>query len=385
MTERSEDAAAKLAKAAIMPVKINTAHLPEGVAGQPYSATVVAAGGRPPYSWTLLKPPPGITLSEAGLLAGTPESAGTFPLHLRVTDFAGCSAKATLRLVSQLPAAGRWFPLYPGTGMSNGSIGQIKGFFVGVASTNGQNLTVVSAGGYAFRPPRGTPLPDMVKGNVVSGGGKLWFVSVNANFQPLVASFDTAAESWVPLSAPAVFGERFALRSAWFDDSLWALGGESATGWGSAVSRSSDGVHWQNLPDAPWQGRYDPVSFGFGGKLWMGGGGNGAAISDLWSTSDGISWTQASDVPWLSSGGILRAATPLGGDRILASVAAPGGPSSQTSFWLMTSAGEWTPAPIPAAPTSFGQCRSLALCGDNIYSCDDGMNIQVYRQPESGY
>lgn len=45
--------------------------LPTGVAGLFYSVQFAASGGTPPYLWTCNSPPPGISMSSAGLLSGT--------------------------------------------------------------------------------------------------------------------------------------------------------------------------------------------------------------------------------------------------------------------------------------------------------------------------
>ena len=68
--------------------------LPPGMVGAPYSQSLVASGGTPPY--TLQFAPmsdvvPGLTLSPAGLLSGAPTAPGSFRLLLGLTDGAGNS------------------------------------------------------------------------------------------------------------------------------------------------------------------------------------------------------------------------------------------------------------------------------------------------------
>ena len=70
---------------------ISTAALPSAVTGQPYSATLTALGGIPPVSadsWSLVggSLPPGLNLSAAGIISGTPTVVGTFPFVLEVAD-----------------------------------------------------------------------------------------------------------------------------------------------------------------------------------------------------------------------------------------------------------------------------------------------------------
>ncbi|UDM48834.1 putative Ig domain-containing protein [Cupriavidus sp. MP-37] len=62
---------------------------PPGFVGGAYSQSLaVASGGTGPYTYTLASGalPPGMTLSSAGLLAGTPIAGGTFNFTVRATD-----------------------------------------------------------------------------------------------------------------------------------------------------------------------------------------------------------------------------------------------------------------------------------------------------------
>jgi large repetitive protein len=56
---------------------ITTGALPGATKGQPYSTTLAASGGNPPYKWKLVsgKPPKGLKLNKStGTIAGTPSS-----------------------------------------------------------------------------------------------------------------------------------------------------------------------------------------------------------------------------------------------------------------------------------------------------------------------
>ncbi len=69
------------------PLQITTQSLPQGVVGVPYSTTLSATGGVPPYAWNASGGlPPGLSLSRAGVLSGTPTAAGNSVVSVAVAD-----------------------------------------------------------------------------------------------------------------------------------------------------------------------------------------------------------------------------------------------------------------------------------------------------------
>lgn len=67
--------------------------------GIPFGFVLEASGGVSPYSWTALGSlPAGLTLSSAGVISGTPSSAGAASFAVRVTDSAGNSDQANYSL-----------------------------------------------------------------------------------------------------------------------------------------------------------------------------------------------------------------------------------------------------------------------------------------------
>jgi hypothetical protein len=67
---------------------VTSISLPSGTVGVPYTANLQAAGGVPPYTWSLLSGelPSGFNLSQAGVISGTPGSSGTSMFSVQVTD-----------------------------------------------------------------------------------------------------------------------------------------------------------------------------------------------------------------------------------------------------------------------------------------------------------
>ena len=75
-------------------LSVTTASLPAGTvfssSGKAYSATLHAASGYPPYTWSLVKGskalPGGLALSSKGVISGHAKAAGTFSFEVRVGD-----------------------------------------------------------------------------------------------------------------------------------------------------------------------------------------------------------------------------------------------------------------------------------------------------------
>jgi len=73
----------------IKAISVTTKSLPGGTHQVAYKTTLKAAGGTAPYHWILTggtKLPPGLKLSGAGVISGTPTTAGTYSFQVRVTD-----------------------------------------------------------------------------------------------------------------------------------------------------------------------------------------------------------------------------------------------------------------------------------------------------------
>jgi hypothetical protein len=70
------------------PLQITTSSLPSGELNVPYSASLTAAGGNPPYKWSVIGSlPPGLRLNKSrGTLSGRPKASGTVTFSVEVTD-----------------------------------------------------------------------------------------------------------------------------------------------------------------------------------------------------------------------------------------------------------------------------------------------------------
>src|SRR5208283_4784413 len=79
---------------------ITTTSLPGGEAGVGYSQTLAASGGTTPYTWSVSAGtlPAGLSLSSAGVISGTPTTAGTSSFTVQVADSAGGKATQALSI-----------------------------------------------------------------------------------------------------------------------------------------------------------------------------------------------------------------------------------------------------------------------------------------------
>ena len=135
--------------ASTTPLAISTVSLPQGTAGNSFSAQLAATGGTAPYSWTISSGglPPGLTLTAAGLISGQPSTQGTYSFGVRVSDNLSQTAGQTYSLV-----------ISPGTQPVSITTDSLPG---GTAGTP-YSATLSAAGGsepYTFQVTGGS-LPD---------------------------------------------------------------------------------------------------------------------------------------------------------------------------------------------------------------------------------
>jgi subtilisin family serine protease len=90
----------------VAPLGITTpATLPAGTVGFPYTLTLAATGGVPPYAWTRTsgRLPNGLLLSPTGVVSGLPTRRGTFSFTIRLRDSLGTEVSRTFSLQINRP------------------------------------------------------------------------------------------------------------------------------------------------------------------------------------------------------------------------------------------------------------------------------------------
>lgn len=128
--------------------------LPSATAGVPFSATLSATGGAPPYVWSLGAISDGLTINAStGVLSGTPTAAGQYTLNVTVTDAATTSITHGLTLNVAGPLA------ITTTALANGSVG--AAYSQTLTATGGQTP-------YAWSIPAAS-MPPGLKLNTATG------------------------------------------------------------------------------------------------------------------------------------------------------------------------------------------------------------------------
>jgi sugar lactone lactonase YvrE len=108
------------------PLVVETSSLPSAVQNVPYSQALQEVGGIGPYTWSVASGalPVGLSLSSAGVIAGTPTTPGKSSFTMQVTDSSAPTVRVAKRTLSL-----RVFPApTPAVWVANGANSQINAF-----------------------------------------------------------------------------------------------------------------------------------------------------------------------------------------------------------------------------------------------------------------
>jgi hypothetical protein len=328
---------------------IATASLPGGTLHVPYSRTVTAAGGTPPYAWSVPEGalPAGLELAPTtGVISGEPGRAGVFAFSLQVSDAQGRLDRRPLRLEIADPTVPTVTSFTPSAGAA--------GTTVTVTGTGFVGTTAVAFGGVtgSFAVQSATSLQATVPAaaktgpiGVTSGSGTgRSAASFAVVLAPAIASFS-------PASGPVgtvvtVTGSHFTGATAvWFNGvpSTFTVGsatsitatvpGAATTGalsvttpGGTAASVSSFTV----IP-APTIASFTPAS-GPAGTVVVVAGANLAGATLV--TFGGVAASFAVDLPTQ-----ITATVPAGAVTGPVGVTTPGGTATSASSFVVVAPG----------------------------------------------
>jgi hypothetical protein len=94
------------------PISLSPATLPGGTVGVAYSQTMAGSGGTAPFTFAVTAGtlPAGLTLTSAGVLSGTPTTAGASTFTIRGSDATGCfqDVSYTVAVAAVVPTLSQW-------------------------------------------------------------------------------------------------------------------------------------------------------------------------------------------------------------------------------------------------------------------------------------
>ena len=87
-------------------ITITPTTIPNGTVATSYSTTLSATGATAPYTWSLpggSSVPPGLALSSAGVISGTPTAPGSYSFGVTARDTYGCAGTVTITMTVTCP------------------------------------------------------------------------------------------------------------------------------------------------------------------------------------------------------------------------------------------------------------------------------------------
>jgi IPT/TIG domain/Putative Ig domain len=220
------------AAAATSPLQITTSSLSGGQLGLNYSATLAAANGVPPYTWSNTggQWPPGLALqASTGQISGNPTQAGAFGFLVQAKDSSGQTASSNFSVVIAPASAPTVGSVSPNSGSTAG------GTSVTISGTNFQAGASVVFGGVAASSATVSSATRIQAVTPAHAAGPVDVVVRNPDGQSSIGSFvyniaSPTVASVSPNSGPATGGTSVFITGANFlAGALVFFGGAPAT------------------------------------------------------------------------------------------------------------------------------------------------------------